>query len=69
MANIGTFKKSGNDYQGDILTLSVQQKNVRIVAEDQGGNDNAPTHRVFVAAPRSAPPGPRHRARTANTLG
>ncbi len=47
MANIGTFKKSGNDYQGDILTLSVQQKNVRIVAEDQGGNDNAPTHRVF----------------------
>jgi uncharacterized protein (DUF736 family) len=47
MANIGTFKKSGNNYQGDILTLSVQQKNVRIDAEDQGGNDSAPTHRVF----------------------
>ena len=47
MANIGSFKKSGDDYQGDILTLSVQQKNVRIVAEDQGGNENAPSHRVF----------------------
>ena len=33
--------------QTDILTLSVQQKNVRIVAEDQGGNDNAPSHRIF----------------------
>ena len=37
MANIGSFKKSGNDYQGDILTLSVQQKNVRIVAEESAG--------------------------------
>ncbi len=46
MANIGSFKKSGNDYQGDILTLSVQQKNVRIVAEESA-NENAPTHRVF----------------------
>ena len=47
MANIGTFKKTGNDYQGEILTLSVQQKSVRIVVEDQNGNDNAPSHRVF----------------------
>ena len=33
MANIGSFKKSGNDYTGSITTLSVQAKNVRIVPE------------------------------------
>ena len=48
MANIGTFKKAGNDYQGEIVTMSVQTKNVRIVPEDTQGNDNAPSHRVFV---------------------
>ena len=48
MATIGTFKKSGNDYTGDIVTLSVQAKGVRITAQDKNGNDNAPTHRVFV---------------------
>jgi uncharacterized protein (DUF736 family) len=29
MANIGTFKKSGTDYLGGIVTLSVHTKNVR----------------------------------------
>ena len=48
MANIGTFKKVGNDYQGEIVTMSVQTKNVRIVAEDGTANENAPSHRVFV---------------------
>lgn len=48
MATIGTFKKTGNDYAGDIVTLSVQAKNVRITAQDARGNDNAPSHRVFV---------------------
>ena len=48
MANIGTFKKSGDTYQGEIVTMSVQQKNVRIVPEVPGENENAPTHRVFV---------------------
>ena len=33
MANIGSFKKSGNEYQGEIVTLSVQAKGVRIVPE------------------------------------
>lgn len=47
MATIGTFKKTGSNYQGEIATMSVQQKNVRIVAEEQVANDNAPTHRVF----------------------
>ena len=48
MANIGSFKKSGNEYQGDIVTLSVQAKGVRIVPEANRFNDKAPSHRVFV---------------------
>jgi uncharacterized protein (DUF736 family) len=48
MANIGSFKKSGNEYQGEIVTLSVQAKGVRIVPETNRSNGNAPSHRVFV---------------------
>src|ERR1700738_5247021 len=48
MANIGSFKKSGSEFQGEIVTLSVQTKNVRIVPETNRTNDNAPSHRVFV---------------------
>ena len=48
MANIGSFKKVGNEFQGEIVTLSVQTKGVRIVAETNRGNDNAPSHRVYV---------------------
>ena len=48
MASIGTFKKSGNGYTGDITTLSLQAKNVRIVTEESRSNENAPSHRVFV---------------------
>ncbi len=48
MANIGSFKKSGNEYQGEIVTLSVQTKGVSIVPEANRSNDNAPSHRVLV---------------------
>jgi uncharacterized protein (DUF736 family) len=49
MATIGTFKKtSTNEFAGDIVTLSVQAKNVRIVPEAGPVSENAPTHRVFV---------------------
>ncbi len=48
MATIGNFKKSGNEYQGEIVTLSVQAKNVRFVPETDRTNDNAPSHRVYV---------------------
>ena len=48
MANIGTFTKTGDGYKGEIVTMSVQQKNVRIVSEPDGANENAPSHRVFV---------------------
>src|ERR1700730_14403718 len=48
MANIGSFKKVGGEFQGEIVTLSVQTKNVRIVPETNRANDNAPSHRVYV---------------------
>ena len=48
MANIGTFKKSGEELQGEIVTLSFQARNVRIVPEANRPNGNAPSHRIFV---------------------
>jgi len=48
MANIGSFKKVGNEFHGEIVTLSVQTKGVRIVPEANRSGDNAPSHRVFV---------------------
>ncbi len=47
MARIGTFKKVGSEYRGDIVTLAVQAKSVRIAPEDNPGA-NAPSHRVFI---------------------
>ena len=49
MATIGSFKKSGQgEFQGEIVTLSVQAKGVRIVPETNRTSDNAPSHRVYV---------------------
>jgi len=48
MANIGTFKKSGHEFQGEIVTLSLQSKGVRIVPDATRASDNAPSHRVYV---------------------
>lgn len=48
MATIGTFRKTGTEFIGEIVTLSVQAKNVRIVPEDSTAHENAPSHRVFV---------------------
>ena len=48
MTTIGTFKKSGNEFNGEIVTLSLQAKNVRIAPDTRASGDNAPTHRVFV---------------------
>jgi uncharacterized protein (DUF736 family) len=48
MATIGTFKKSGNEFTGDIVTLSVQAKGVRIVPETNRSGENSPSHRVYV---------------------
>ena len=48
MASIGSFKKVGAEFQGQIVTLIVQTKGVRIAPETNRGADNAPSHRVFV---------------------
>src|SRR6516164_4098489 len=48
MAIIGSFKKSGQEFQGEIVTLSLKAKGVRIVPETERTNDNAPSHRVYV---------------------
>ncbi|WP_316859172.1 DUF736 domain-containing protein [uncultured Cohaesibacter sp.] len=49
MATIGTFKKNGtNEYTGEIVTLSVQAKGVRIIPDIRAIGDNAPSHRVLV---------------------
>jgi len=49
MATIGTFKKTGsNDYTGEIVTLSVQAKNVRIVPDARAAGEHAPSHRIFI---------------------
>ncbi|WP_338829725.1 DUF736 domain-containing protein [Bradyrhizobium sp. 27S5] len=49
MATIGTFKKTGsNEFTGEIVTLSVQARNVRIVPETTRSGDNSPSHRVYV---------------------
>ena len=49
MATIGTFKKTGtNEFTGEIVTLSVQDKNVRIVPETRATGAHAPSHRVLV---------------------
>jgi len=49
MATIGTFKKTANgEFVGDIVTLSVQAKGVRIVPDQNPPSENAPTHRVFI---------------------
>ncbi|WP_407186858.1 DUF736 domain-containing protein [Bradyrhizobium centrosematis] len=49
MATIGTFKKTGNnEFNGEIVTLSLQARNVRIVPESSRSGDNAPSHKVFV---------------------
>ena len=48
MTNIGTFKKSGNEFQGEIVTLRLQSKGVRIVPETSRVSDTAPSHRVYV---------------------
>ncbi|MGY3133745.1 uncharacterized protein (DUF736 family) [Bradyrhizobium sp. USDA 4501] len=49
MATIGTFKKTGNnELTGEIVTLSLQARNVRIVPETNRSGDNAPSHRIYV---------------------
>jgi uncharacterized protein (DUF736 family) len=48
MATIATFKKTTlNEFTGEIVTLSLQAKGVRIVADARATGENAPSHRVL----------------------
>jgi uncharacterized protein (DUF736 family) len=52
MATIGTFKKVGdNEYQGEIFTLSLNVRGVRIVPVTVPASDKAPSHRVHFGRP------------------
>jgi uncharacterized protein (DUF736 family) len=49
MATIGTFKKTAsNEFTGEIITLSIQAKKVRIVPDERSTGENSPSHRVLV---------------------
>ncbi|MER8977088.1 MULTISPECIES: DUF736 domain-containing protein [unclassified Mesorhizobium] len=49
MATIGNFQQSGdNEFNGEIVTLSLQAKKVRIIPDTRSSGENAPSHRVFV---------------------
>ena len=49
MATIGTFKKTGsNEFTGEIVTLNLQSKGVRIVPDLRASGENAPSHRILV---------------------
>jgi uncharacterized protein (DUF736 family) len=48
MATIGSFRKSGDEFHGDIVTLGVQAKGVRIAPDTSPISDKAPSHQVFV---------------------
>lgn len=56
MATIGTFKKSGNEYTGEIVTLSVRVSGVRIIP-DTRATDTCP-HPGLATAATPAPSGP-----------
>ncbi len=45
---IVALQKSDSELQGEIVTLGVQARNVRIVPEANKSGDNAPSHRIFV---------------------
>ncbi len=46
MATIGRFTKTGDEFKGSIITLSVQAKNVRMIPETTSTSDKAPSHRL-----------------------
>jgi len=48
MANIGSFKKVGNELHGEVSTLELQVQGVRFVPETGRTGDNAPSHVIYV---------------------
>ena len=49
MPIIGTFKKTANnEFNGEIATLTIQAREVRIVPEASNrAGDNIPSHRIY----------------------
>ena len=47
MATIGTFKKMGDEFQGEIFTLELQVQGVRCVPAPGRGGDNPPSHLIY----------------------
>lgn len=48
MATIGAFKKtSANEFTGELVTLSLQAKNVRVVPDAGASGEKAPSHRIY----------------------
>ena len=45
---IGYFKRSGKEFLGEVITLSVQAKEVRIAPAPSGSIPGRPTHCVYV---------------------
>src|ERR1700730_11565901 len=60
MANIGSFKKSGQEFQGEIVTLSVQAKGVRIVPETNRANNKPRSPRVYFGRVEIGAAGSKH---------
>src|SRR5262249_32736674 len=58
MATIGSFKKSGNEVQGEIVTLTGPAKAVRIAARANRPIHNAPSHRALGRAELDAAASP-----------
>ena len=46
MTTIGNFKATGNEYTGEINTLTIQAKQVRIIPAKKA-TEAGPTHRVY----------------------
>lgn len=66
MATIGTFKATtDNEFTGEIVTLSVLAKNVRIVPGTRATARMLPATALWSAGQRSEPPGPRNPMRVA----
>lgn len=65
MATIGIFKSVGDAFTGEIVTLTLQVRKVRIVPAHWRFSDAAISHRVFAGATETAPvrPTPRKESR------
>lgn len=51
MATIGTFTKNADgSFRGEIMTLSVQSTDVRILPVPERSSDSAPSHRIIIGS-------------------